>query len=86
MMCRSACLILNAKWNALSREELEGIPRCAPDFVIELTSRWKTPEFLFRKMSLWIENGVSLTWLIDSGARSVTVYRTKVDPVAVNAN
>jgi Uma2 family endonuclease len=35
---------------------------------------------------LWIENGVSLGWLIDPGGRSATVYRRQAVPVTVTAD
>lgn len=86
MLCPNASLISNARWNAISREELEGIPHFAPEFVIELVSNWKTLEVLRRKMPLWIANGVSLAWLVDPDTRCVTLYRPLAEPVTINGD
>jgi hypothetical protein len=78
--------IADAKRNGLSREELEGISRSAPDFLIELVSRWKTQGVLLRTMPLWLGNGVSLAWVIGPGTRSAILLPPAGVPVTVKAD
>lgn len=49
----------------------------APDFVIELRSESDSLLKLQEKMQEYIENGVSLGWLIDPATRKVYIYRPK---------
>jgi Uma2 family endonuclease len=46
-----------------------------PDFVVELRSLSDRLPALKAKMEEWIENGALLGWLIDTGLRTVCVYR-----------
>ncbi|HEX9961284.1 MAG TPA: Uma2 family endonuclease [Pyrinomonadaceae bacterium] len=72
-----------ASW--ISKERLEKIPTAkrrkflplAPDFVIELRSESDSLKSLRAKMEEYIENGVSLGWLIDPLERKVYVYRSE---------
>lgn len=70
-----ASWVRGKKWNALSEEEQDKIVPFAPDFAIELRSRTDSLKELQEKMQEYIENGVSLGWLIDAGTRTVYVYR-----------
>ena len=54
-------------------------PIC-PDFVIELRSSSDTLVRLRDKMQEYIENGVSLGWLIDRKNQTVQVYRPDREP------
>lgn len=63
------------KWNALSPSEKQKFSRVVPDFVIELRSPSDALEDLRDKMTEYIENGVSLGWLIDPLERKVHIYR-----------
>lgn len=70
-----ASWVSNKKWDALSEEEQAGIVPFAPDFAIELRSRTDSLKDLQAKMQEYIENGVSLGWLIDANERKVYIYR-----------
>ncbi len=63
------------RWDSLTREEQEGIVPFAPDFVIELRSKTDVLKDLQDKMQEYVENGVSLGWLIDPKSKQVFVYR-----------
>lgn len=55
---------------------LGGLPRCCPDFVIEIRFT-SDPESLNRaqaKMHRWIANGVMLGWLVSPPEQTVYVY------------
>lgn len=67
----------NEKWNALTQEQQEKIVPFAPNFLIELRSPTDSLTNLQAKMQEYIENGVSLGWLIDPLERKVYVYRPK---------
>ena len=75
--CRSpdASWIKREKFEHLTKDERERFGRFSPDFVVELRSRSDRLTQLRNKMLEWIENGVSLGWLIDSFKRKVYVYR-----------
>lgn len=63
------------RWNSLSREEKEGIIPFAPDFVIELRSRTDVLTDLQKKMREYVENGVSLGWMISPQTKQIFIYR-----------
>ncbi|CAN5434787.1 Uma2 family endonuclease [soil metagenome] len=65
----------NEKWNSLDETEKEKIVPFAPDFLIELRSPTDFLEDLQAKMQEYIENEVSLGWLIDPTTHKVYVYR-----------
>ncbi|CAN5817943.1 Uma2 family endonuclease [soil metagenome] len=67
--------VKNEKWNALTKEEKEKIVPFAPDFLIELRSLTDSLTDLQTKMREYVENGVSLGWLIDPQSKQVFVYR-----------
>jgi Uma2 family endonuclease len=68
--------ITKEKYFALSQEERENrFARIVPDFVIELRSKSDNLRKLQAKMREYIENGVSLGWLIDPTERRVYIYR-----------
>ncbi len=68
------------KWNALTEEEKASFAPICPDFVIELRSSSDTLRGLQAKMREYIENGVSLAWLIDRKSRTVHIYRPHQEP------
>ena len=80
------------KWDRLTKEEKERFARFSPDFVVELRSPIDRLTQLRNKMLEYIENGVSLGWLIDPLKRRVYVYQPNcepvvlVDPVTVSAD
>jgi Uma2 family endonuclease len=53
MLCPNSPFFSNTKSQAITQEELKGIPRFAPDFVIELVSDWRILDKFRRKMALW---------------------------------
>ena len=68
--------IKKEKYFALSEAEREeGFAQIVPDFVIELRSKSDNLQKLQNKMTEYIENGVSLGWLIDPYEKKVHIYR-----------
>jgi Uma2 family endonuclease len=63
------------RWNALTREQQEGIPPLCPDFVLELRSPSDRLPELQDKMAEYLNNGAHLGWLIDPIERIVYIYR-----------
>jgi Uma2 family endonuclease len=63
------------RWNALTREQQEGIPPLCPDFVLELRSPSDRLPELQDKMAEYLTNGARLGWLIGPIERVVYVYR-----------
>ncbi len=59
---------------ALAPSDRDRFMRIAPWFVIELMSRTDRLPRAHQKMREWIENGVSLGWLIDAKRRRVWIY------------
>ncbi|MGI8542696.1 MAG: Uma2 family endonuclease [Aridibacter sp.] len=62
-------------WEKLSENERKRFANISPDFVVELRSESDNLLPLQDKMEEYIENGVSLGWLIDADKRKVYVYR-----------
>ena len=81
--CRSpdAAWVKREKFEHLTSDERERFARFPPDFVVELRSRSDRLTPLRNKMLEWIENGVSLGWLIDPFTRKVYVYRPNEDVI-----
>ena len=71
-------MISNERWNTLSDDD--AMWHATPEFVIELRSVSDRIKTLRGKMQEWIENGVSLAWLIDPKERTVEIYRTGATP------
>ena len=71
--------VLNSRTATMTREEREGYPRFAPDFIVEVRSSFDDPDYLRRKMHQWIANGVQVAWLIEGNERRVTIYRAGRD-------
>ncbi|MBC6453994.1 MAG: Uma2 family endonuclease, partial [Hormoscilla sp. SP5CHS1] len=63
------------KWNSLTREQQTKFAPICPDFVVELRSPSDGLQSLQEKMQEYIDNGVSLGWLIDRNNRMVYIYR-----------
>ena len=68
------------RWNRLSAEEKASFAPICPDFAIELRSASDRLSDLQDKMQEYIENGVSLGWLIDRQNRTVYIYRPDRSP------
>jgi len=75
-----AAWIKSERWNSLSEEEQASFAPIYPDFVIELRSASDTLKGLQAKMQEYIDNGVSLGWLIDRKNRTVYLYRPDQAP------
>ncbi|NJN20575.1 MAG: Uma2 family endonuclease [Leptolyngbya sp. RL_3_1] len=78
-----AAWIKTDKWNTLTEAEKASFAPICPDFVIELRSASDTLTGLKAKMQEYIDNGVSLGWLIDRKSRTVYVYRPDQDPAVL---
>ncbi|MEA5564242.1 Uma2 family endonuclease [Anabaena sp. UHCC 0399] len=63
------------RWNALTEEEKEKFPPICPDFVIELLSPSDSLKVAQEKMKEYIDNGVSLGFLINRKSRQLEIYR-----------
>ena len=61
---------------ALSSEDRRKFVPLCPDFVIELRSESDQLAPLQEKMREYLDNGLSLGWLIDPYTRRVYVYRS----------
>jgi Uma2 family endonuclease len=70
-----AAWIKLATWNALTAEQKASFAPISPAFVIELRSASDSLKTLQHKMQEYIDNGVSLGWLIDRQNRRVYIYR-----------
>jgi Uma2 family endonuclease len=62
------------KLRFVSPDQLQGFPRLCPDFVIELVSESNSLPAANAKMNRWIENGVTLGWLVSPSERTVYVF------------
>jgi Uma2 family endonuclease len=63
------------RWEALTREQQEGLAPLCPDFVVELRSRTDRLATLQAKMQEYLDNGARLGWLIDPSEKRVYIYR-----------
>jgi Uma2 family endonuclease len=63
------------RWQALTPAQREQFPPIAPDFVLELLSPSDSLPTTQTKMQEYIDNGVSLGWLINRKNRTVEIYR-----------
>ena len=68
------------RWNALTEEQKASFAPICPDFVIELRCASDSPKGLQNKMQEYIENGVSLGFLVDRKNRKVYIYRPDREP------
>lgn len=68
-----------SRWNALSdAQKVKFAPLC-PDFVVKIRSPSDSLKALQDKMQEYIDNGVSLGWLIDRKNRQFYIYRPNTD-------
>jgi Uma2 family endonuclease len=82
MLSPDAAYVLPKKLKGLTRDDLTGFPRLCPDFVIELLSQSDSVPKAREKMERWLENGVTLGWLIDPYKKKVHVYEPGRKPSA----
>ena len=86
MLSPDAAYVLADKLKGFTRDELTGFPRLCPDFVIELLSKRDRVPKAQEKMQRWMENGVTLGWLIEPDKKTVYVYEPGSEVVAVSGN
>jgi len=70
-----ASWIKKERWEALTKEQQEGIGPFCPDFVVEIRSPSDRLPMLQEKMQEYIDNGARLGWLIDPLDKRVYIYR-----------
>lgn len=71
-----AAWIISDRWNSLTEEQQRHeFSPIAPDFVVELRSSSDDLETLQAKMREYMENGVTLGWLVDPQQRRAEIYR-----------
>lgn len=75
IMSPDASWILKERLEKITADKRRKFLPLAPDFVIELRSESDSLKALQVKMEEYIENGISLGWLIDPTERKVYVYR-----------
>jgi Uma2 family endonuclease len=74
MLTPDASYVLPQKLKGLAKEDLTGFPYLCPDFIIELPSVSDSAADAQKKMERWIENGVTLGWLIEPYKKMVHIY------------
>jgi Uma2 family endonuclease len=79
IMSPDASWILNERLEKISPRKRRKFLPLAPDFVIELRSESDSLAKLKDKMQEYIDNGVSLGWLIDPQEKQVFVYRPNTE-------
>ena len=80
MLCPDASYVSPKRLEGLTEEKMVGFPRLCPEFVIELLSASDSLVSTQEKMVRWIENGITLGWLIDPYAKNVHIYAPGVQP------
>jgi Uma2 family endonuclease len=68
-------------WDRFPNRRLphDAVSRIVPDIAIEVLSRSNTAAEMQRKRHEYFDAGVSLVWIIDHRARTVTVFTTPED-------
>ncbi len=63
-------------WNRLPERQVptDPIPHVAPDLAVEVLSKGNTAGEMERKRREYFQAGVSLVWMVDVDARTVTVF------------
>ncbi len=85
MLNPDVAYVLPDKLTDLTRDDLTGFPHLCPDFVVELLSISDSLSKAEQKMERWIENGVSLGWLVDPYEKKVYVYEAGAETRAVTS-
>jgi Uma2 family endonuclease len=70
-----AAWVSNEKLARLSREQRRKFPPVCPEFVVEVLSPSDRLNAAQQKMSVWMDAGVEVAWLIYPDTRTVYVYR-----------
>lgn len=84
MLNPDAAYVLPQKLKGLTKDDLTGFPYLCPDFIIELLSASDNVPTAQQKMERWMENGVTLGWLIDPYKKMVYVYEPGREATAVS--
>jgi Uma2 family endonuclease len=63
------------RWDALTEEQRKKLLPLCPDFAVELVSETDDLEDTQEKMQEYLENGLSLGWLINPRTQQVEIYR-----------
>lgn len=79
VMSPEASWILNERLEKISPAKRRKFLPLAPDFVIELRSASDSLKKLQEKMEEYIQNGVSLGWLIDVKNKKIYVYKATAE-------
>lgn len=73
--------ISDARWNALPEEaRMPPFAAVVPEFIVEIVSPSNRETELRNKVSLYLEGGALLVWVIYPTNRRVTVYRPGAEP------
>lgn len=67
--------ISTQRWQNLTPEQQQRIVPLCPDFVVELKSPSDDLRDLQKKMQAYLDNGLSLGWLLDPETQRVEIYR-----------
>ncbi|MGK7925514.1 MAG: Uma2 family endonuclease [Spirulina sp.] len=67
------------RWNALSPTQRKKLLPLCPDFAVELVSETDDVAEMRAKMQEYLDNGLSLGWLINPKNRTVEIYRQQRD-------
>lgn len=79
VMSPDASWILNERLEKITPAKRQKFLPLAPDFVIELRSVSDSLKKLQEKMEEYIQNGVSLGWLIDVKNKKIHVYKANAE-------
>ncbi len=72
------------RWNKLTAEEKTKFSPIAPDFVLELMSPSDSLQDIQEKMAEYMDNGVTLGWLINPDKKQVEIYRQGQEKEVLN--
>ncbi|GAC1463238.1 MAG: Uma2 family endonuclease [Chamaesiphon sp.] len=67
------------RWEALTKQQRKKYLPLCPDFAVELVSETDDLEDAQSKMQEYLNNGLSLGWLINPRTRQVEIYRANRD-------
>jgi Uma2 family endonuclease len=79
MLSPEAAYIRQEKLNQITEEQGEHFLRVCPDFVLELLSASDTLAKTRSKMTVWMDNGAELGWLVDPYRKQVLIYEPGKD-------
>src|SRR6185295_14629558 len=72
------------RWDRLTEREKRSFAPICPDFAVEIRSSSDSLTQLYLKMFEYLENGMSLGWLIDPFKKQVYVYRPNQETVILD--